>query len=199
MSRVLPAPPEGLASDRMAKALLGIAESAESEAVKLRAIIEALDRAGLTARTAVDVTLGEPAPWQQMITGIARMPLEESQRRRGLIPEPLALPAGDPSSPVDAEVVPVPEPPAQPDGPLRPPPWAGEPPPPSSQPGTSMPRTPRSQRTCSAARLPPPAPSAVPGESAGCRAAVCSPAVPSVRPTDERTGLRWPDGGRGCR
>lgn len=123
------------AADRMAKALLGIAESAESEAVKLRAIIEALDRAGLTPRTAVDVTLGEPAPWQQMITGIARMPLEESQRRRGLIPEPLALPAGDPSSPVDAEVVPVPEPPAQPNGPLRPPPWAGEPPPASEPAG----------------------------------------------------------------
>lgn len=108
------------AADRMAKALLGIAESAESEAVKLRAIIEALDRAGLTPKTAVELSVAEPAPWQGMLAGIARMPLDESQRRRGLIPEPLALTAGDPAQPLDAEEVP---PPPDNDGPHYEPHW----------------------------------------------------------------------------
>jgi hypothetical protein len=39
----------------MAKALLGIAQSAESEAVKLAAVKDALDRAGLKAPTQVEV------------------------------------------------------------------------------------------------------------------------------------------------
>ena len=124
------------AADRMARALLGIADNGESEAVRLAAIKHALALGGFTEKTAVELSVPEAPPWAQMMqgmTGIARMPLDESQRRRGLIPEPLALTAGDPSVPVDAEVVPAPEPPAQPDGPLRPPPWAGEPPP-SSEP-----------------------------------------------------------------
>src|SRR4051812_7783614 len=57
------------AADGMARALLGIAESAESEAVKLRAIAEALDRAGMQAPTAVEVDVAVK-PWQDVIAGM---------------------------------------------------------------------------------------------------------------------------------
>lgn len=113
------------AADRMAKQLLGIATNGESEAVRLQAIKHALALGGITEKTAVTVEVEAP-PWAQMMQGmqgIARTPLEESQRRRGLLPEPRELTAGDPAEPVDAELVPDPNPPAQPDEPMRPP-WA---------------------------------------------------------------------------
>ncbi|KRD19798.1 hypothetical protein ASE48_22505 [Mycobacterium sp. Root265] len=122
-------------ADRMAKQLLGIADSGESEAVRLAAIKHALALGGITEKTSVEVSVAEPAPWQGMLAGIARVPLDESQRRRGLIEPPRELTAADPAEPVDAEVVPDPNPPAQPDGPLRPPPWAGVPQPPASSGG----------------------------------------------------------------
>ncbi len=50
--------------DRLARELLGIATSAESEAVKLNVIRDALDRGGLGAKTKVSV---EVKPWEQLM------------------------------------------------------------------------------------------------------------------------------------
>jgi hypothetical protein len=66
-----------LAADRMARELLGIATGAESEVVKLNAIRDALDRAGVSTRA--EVTL-EVKPWERLmgdIAGIATISREE--------------------------------------------------------------------------------------------------------------------------
>jgi hypothetical protein len=57
-----------MASDKMAKNLLDIAETAESEAVKLNATKDALDRGGLAA--GIGVTL-ELKPWERLMGDIA--------------------------------------------------------------------------------------------------------------------------------
>ena len=54
------------ASDRLARALLDIASSAESESVRLAAIRDALDRVGVTGKTAIEVEV--QAPWQIMLS-----------------------------------------------------------------------------------------------------------------------------------
>lgn len=103
------------AADNLAKQLLHMATGAESETVKLAAIRDALDRAGLKAQTTVDVQVST-APWQELMGGIAPMTRAESRAARG-------LPTGEPSTPepsrpvavrmpgtedvVDAEVVPL--------------------------------------------------------------------------------------------
>lgn len=89
------------AADRMARELLGIAVSADSEAVRLAAVKDALDRAGMNPRTAIEVSL---APYEQVLAGIAdvaHIPRAESRARRGIaepepqLPEPPALPTAD--------------------------------------------------------------------------------------------------------
>jgi hypothetical protein len=119
------------AADRMAKELLGIAYGAESEAVKLAAVKDALDRAGLSPKHAVELEVST-APWQEVLSGVARITQDESRRARGLPVEPdptPALPAADNAEPIDAEVV-------EQDGPPAQPPWAGDEPP--QRPGTSL-------------------------------------------------------------
>ena len=77
----------------MAKTLLGIASGAESEAVKLAAVKDALDRAGVPAKAEIAIEL---KPWEQLmsdIAGIATVP------RRG---QPALVEPGI----IDAEVIP---------------------------------------------------------------------------------------------
>jgi hypothetical protein len=86
----------------MAKQLLGIAESAESEAVKLAAVKDALDRAGLSAKTAVEVDV-EVKPWEQVladITGVALISRAEGRTQRGLRRPPTPTEANSPPAPV---------------------------------------------------------------------------------------------------
>lgn len=72
-----------LAADRMAKELLGIATDGQSEAVKLNAIRDALDRAGLGAKTEVSL---EVKPWEQLmgdIAGVATISRAEHRAQQG--------------------------------------------------------------------------------------------------------------------
>lgn len=77
------------AADLMAKQLLGIALTAEGEAVKLNAIKDALDRAGLKAPTQVEI--GPTKPYEEVLSdvfdGISPMTRAESRRARGLSEE----------------------------------------------------------------------------------------------------------------
>jgi hypothetical protein len=81
-----------LAADRMARELLGIAEGAESEAVKLAAVKDALDRAGLSAKTAVEVDVSVK-PYEEVFNDIAHITRAQHQ----------ALMAGQPP-PAQAEL-----------------------------------------------------------------------------------------------
>jgi len=62
------------AADRMAEQLLGIALNEEMKPeVRLAAIKDALDRAGLSPRQALDV-VHELKPWEQVLDGVLRGP-----------------------------------------------------------------------------------------------------------------------------
>lgn len=64
------------AADLMAKQLLGIALTAESEQVKLNAIRDALDRAGLRAPSEVVLSQGEQKPYEAIFESIGGDPAD---------------------------------------------------------------------------------------------------------------------------
>jgi hypothetical protein len=65
------------AADLMAKQLLGIALTADSEAVMLAAVRDALDRAGLKAPSEVVLSQGEPKPYEVIFDRIGGTPSGE--------------------------------------------------------------------------------------------------------------------------
>lgn len=83
------------AAEVMAKQLLGIAMSADSEAVKLAAVKDALDRTIGKAPTTVEI--GPTKPYEEVLDsvfeGISPMTREESRRARGLPDEDDIQPA----------------------------------------------------------------------------------------------------------
>lgn len=99
------------AADRMARELLRMAtDENASDAVKLAAIRDALDRAGVTQKTAVEIEV-TAKPYQKLIAGLELVTRAESRARRGVpdatppLPPQRALPVPDGSEIVDAEVV----------------------------------------------------------------------------------------------
>lgn len=73
------------AADLMAKELLGIATGAASESVKLAAVRDALDRAGLAKPTRVELGPLDPKPYEEiMFDAITTETRAESRARRGL-------------------------------------------------------------------------------------------------------------------
>lgn len=68
----------------MAKQLLGIALGAESESVRLNAIRDALDRAGLKAPTEVVVSPADTKPYEEVFEGITFGGSSESPNRTDL-------------------------------------------------------------------------------------------------------------------
>ncbi|MGU3653626.1 HGGxSTG domain-containing protein [Mycolicibacterium sp. A43C] len=92
------------AADRMAARILVIAENDQVPAyVALQAAQDALDRAGVSAKTAVDVSV-EVKPYEEVMqgmAGVAQISRAESRANRGLP----ALDRADPNGIVDAEVV----------------------------------------------------------------------------------------------
>jgi len=72
------------AADRMARQLLGIALTADSEAVMLAAVKDALDRAGLKAPSEVVLSQSDPKPYEQVFGEIGTGTRAESRATRGV-------------------------------------------------------------------------------------------------------------------
>ena len=102
------------ASDRLARELLKMATDPNvSESVRLSAIKDALDRGGVSAKTAVEVEVGPPKLWEQIMCGLAevegrsRADFRRSQRVRDDNDEKRCLAGGrrEIAAPIDAEVL----------------------------------------------------------------------------------------------
>jgi len=102
------------ASDRLARELLRMATDPNvSESVRLSAIKDALDRGGVSAKTAVEVDVGPPKPWEQIMDGLTEVvagPRAEFRRLRGVPDDSEAKRALGGSrreldAPIDAEVL----------------------------------------------------------------------------------------------
>ncbi|WP_133055438.1 hypothetical protein [Mycolicibacterium elephantis] len=73
------------AADRMARNLLELAETADSDAVRVKATDSALDRSGLKAPTEVFLAPGAPKPYEEIFEDIGGGSREESRARRGYV------------------------------------------------------------------------------------------------------------------
>ncbi|ROZ43851.1 hypothetical protein EEB13_22435 [Rhodococcus sp. WS3] len=92
-----------LAADRMAKELLGIATADDAPAaVKLAAIKDALDRAGLSAKTAVSVEVGPSKPFEELLTEMMEGGSRAESRAARGVPDELSA---DWRDILDAELV----------------------------------------------------------------------------------------------
>jgi hypothetical protein len=79
------------AADRMARELLKMAiDDNVADSVKLAAIRDALDRAGLGAKTAVEVEVGPPKPYQVILETIEAGSRAEYRRSIGRPDDPRA-------------------------------------------------------------------------------------------------------------
>ena len=119
-----------MAADRMAKELLGIATADDAPpAVKLAAIRDALDRAGLSPKTAVEIEVGPTKAYESLLTDMLEGGSRAASRAARGVPDEVQV--EDDEQPedeqtgwtraqledaIDAEVVdepePLPEPPA---------------------------------------------------------------------------------------
>lgn len=101
------------AADRMARALLDIAISAESESVRLAATRDALDRSGITAKSAAELPR-EPQAWEVLLADVAFGGVGWGITRAEHLGRYEVLPEEQPSSPMqktevlDAEFVAAP-------------------------------------------------------------------------------------------
>ncbi|CAN5610131.1 hypothetical protein BH09ACT7_BH09ACT7_23430 [soil metagenome] len=93
------------AADRMARELLKIATTSESESVKLTAVRDALDRAGLKPPTQVEVGPKAPEPWEEVLGDVAHITRAQHEAMKRGEPVPPAPASPRALTPADADIV----------------------------------------------------------------------------------------------